>query len=185
MTMRNRKTVITAFILVAVMLMAVGFAAMSDDLNITGTAGIALEHAETAFAEDIYFTKAVMSADKGTAVIGADANGEANDKITITVADGALKGKGDSVLCAVEITNAGDVDAWVKLDSASASNSEYFQVTTSWGATSIQALAAGTSVDITVTITCIKTPQTEVTTTFDLGFTATDYDPTTVNNENP
>ena len=136
------------------------------------------ESAETAFGEDIYFTKAVISADKGTAVIGADASGDANDKITITVADTALKGKGDSVICACEITNAGDVNAWVKLDSAVASNNEYFTVTTSWGATTVMALAAGQSIDITVTLTCIKTPQTEVTTTFDLGFTATDYDPT-------
>ena len=180
MTMRNRKTVITAFILLAVMVMAIGFAAMSDDLYITGSAGITAEHAETAFGEDIYFTKAVMSADKGTAVIGVDKNGEAADKITITVAEGALKGKGDSVICAVEISNVGDVDAWINLDSIVESNDTYFEVTTSWGVTNTRALAAGSTVDITITITCIKTPQSEQTTTFDLGFTATDYDPATV-----
>ena len=180
MTMRNRKTVITAFILVAVMLMAVGFAEMSDDLFITGNAKITAENAETAFGEDIYFTKAVMTADRGTAVIGADNSGEANDKITITVDENALKGKGDSVLCACEITNAGDVDAWVQLDSIVVSNGTYFAVTTSWGNTKVMAIAAGQTLDINVTITCIKTPQTEVTTTFDLGFTAYDYDPTPV-----
>ena len=180
--MKNRKLVITAFVLVAVLLMAVGFAAMSDDLFITGSAGITAENAESAFAEDIYFTKAIMSADKGTAVIEADKNGEANDKITITVAEDALKGKDDKVLCAVEITNAGDVDAWVQLDSIVVSNSNYFAVTTSWGNTTVMPLAAGQAIDLTVTITCIKTPQTEVTTTFDLGFTALDYDPNTVVN---
>ena len=180
MTMRNRKTVITAFILVAVMLMAVGFAAMSDDLFINGNAKILAESAQTAFGEDIYFTKAVMSADKGTAVIGADGNGDANDKVTITVADTALKGKGDSVICACEITNAGDVDAWVELDGIVVSNDTYFAVTTSWGATTVKALAAGQTIDITVTLTCIKTPQSEVITTFELGFTATDTDPNAV-----
>ena len=60
MTMRNRKTVITAFILVAVMLMAVGFAALADDLYITGTAKVLQTNAENSFGEDILFTRAVM-----------------------------------------------------------------------------------------------------------------------------
>ncbi len=180
MTMRNRKTAITAFILVAVMLLAVGFAAMSDDLSITGNATITAENAENAFAADVYFTEAVISADKGTATIGPDTNGEAADKITIVVDDNAMSGQGDSVICAAEITNAGDVDAWVKLDSIVVSNGTYFKVSTSWGNTSVMPLAAGDTLDITITLTCIKTPQTEVTTAFDLGFTATDYDPTIV-----
>ena len=178
MTMRNRKTVITAFILVAVMVMAIGFAAMADDLYITGSANITAENAETAFGEDIYFTKAVMSADRGTASIGPDDSGDAADKVTITVNENALKGKGDSVICTIELSNMGDVDAWVNLDSI-VENSEYFAVTTNW-TTSTLALPAGGHVDIIVNISCTKTPQTAVATTFSITYTATDYDPTAV-----
>jgi hypothetical protein len=178
--MKNRKLVITAFVLVAAMLMAVGFAAMADDLYITGNAKITAKNAESAFAEDIYFTKAVISPDKGTAVIEADKKGEAKDKVLIAVDDNALKGQGDSVVCAVEISNVGDINAWVQLNSIVTSNENYFKVTTSWGNTNTMPLAAGETLDVVVTITCIKTPQTEVSTTFDLTYTALDYDPNTV-----
>lgn len=178
MTMRNRKTVVVAFVLVAVMLMAVGFAALSDDLFITGTATITEDAAEDAFAEDVYFSKAVISGTAGTAIIGADDNGDTADKVTITVNDGVLTGQGSSVICSVEIKNGGDLAAWVELDEITVnSNTEYFKVTTNWGTDTVKSLAAGAAVDIVVTIECIKTPQAEVDTSFDLTFTATDTDP--------
>lgn len=178
--MKNRKIVITAFVLVAAMLMAVGFAAMADDLFVEGTAKITAENAEQAFGEDIYFTKAVMSENKGTAVIGVDKNGEAADKVTITLNDDALKGAGDSVICSLEISNVGDIKAWVQLNGIIVSNDTYFKVTTSWGNTNVMELPEGETLDVVVTITCIKTPQAEVSTTFDLTYTALDYDPNTV-----
>ncbi len=178
--MKNRKLVITAFVLVAVLLMAVGFAALVDDLYVTGTAGISADDARDAIAEDIYFTRAVMTTEAGTALIVADDNGDAKDKVTIDVKDGALKGAGDYVICAVEISNVGDVDAWVQLDAITVhTNNEYFKVTTNWDDSKLHALAAGKAVDVTVTITCIKTPLVDVSTNFDITFTAYDADPTT------
>ena len=175
--MKNRKRVIVAFMLVAVMLLGVGYAALSDDLFITGSATILEDNAEDAFAADVYFSKAIISADKGTAVISDDDNGGVKDKITITVDDSALSGQGSSVLCAIEITNSGDLDAWVTLDSIVVSNNNYFNVTTSWGNTTTQKIAKGATIDLNVTIICTATPQQTVSTTFDLGFTATDTDP--------
>lgn len=175
--MKNRKIVVVAFLLIAMLLLGVGYAALTDDLFITGTAQVKLENADAAFSEDIYFSKAVMSADKGTATIGADDNGDANDKITITVAEDALAGQGSSVICAIEIKNAGDLDAWVTLNPTFlVSNGTYFAVSTSW-ANNTQKIVAGGTADITVTITCIKTPQATVNTTFGLDFSVSDVDP--------
>ena len=170
--MKKRRSTIIALLLVAALALGIGYAALTDDLFITGSANISKEHAEDAFAADVYFTRAVISAEKGSAVIGADTHGEANDQITITVQDGVLKGAGDSVLCTVEITNAGDLDASVKLNAGTTSNSEYFEVTTNWGAED-KTITAGNKITFEVYLTCIKTPTTDVSTTFDIGFTAT------------
>ncbi|MBQ4111170.1 MAG: hypothetical protein IJD38_00065 [Clostridia bacterium] len=171
--MKKRRSLIISLLLVAALTLGVGYAALTDDLFVTGTAGVASDDAKDAFAADVYFTKAVISADKGKAVIGNDKNGEASDLVTITVEDGVLAGKGDSVICSLEISNVGDLAANVTLDSCAPSNTEYFSVTTNWGSNTTQTLAAGGTLDIVVTITVLKTPTSDVTTTFDLGFTAT------------
>ena len=51
--MRNRKTVVAAFLLVAVMMLGVGYAALTDILDITGSADVNQSAAEEAFNEDI------------------------------------------------------------------------------------------------------------------------------------
>ncbi len=53
--MRNRKTVIVAFMLVAVMLMAVGYAALTTDLHIGGNATINADQAQSEFDTLIKF----------------------------------------------------------------------------------------------------------------------------------
>ena len=57
--MKNRKSIVVAFLLVAVMLLGVGYAALTDILDITGSADINQSAAEEAFNEDVYFTGAV------------------------------------------------------------------------------------------------------------------------------
>lgn len=73
MTMRNRKTVIVAFVLVAVMLMAVGYAALSTDLFIGGNATINADKAQTEFDGQIKFD-AVKAGDIVTAGTGSAAD---------------------------------------------------------------------------------------------------------------
>ena len=176
--MKKRRTLIISLLLVAALTLGIGYAALTDDLFVTGSAAINSDDAKDAFAEDVYFTKAVVSEGRGTAVIEADANSEANDKVTITVPAGVLKGEGDSVICTLEISNVGDLDALVTLDSNTVDNSTYFQVTTSWEALSNkQTVAAKGDVDLVVTIKCIKTPTSDVSTNFNIGMTATAVDP--------
>ena len=174
--MKKRRSSIIVFVLVAALCLGIGYAALADDLFVTGSANISVEHAEDAFAEDIYFSRAVMNAEAGTAVIGADEHGEASDKVTITVADGALKGKDDYVICNLEIKNAGDIDATITMGGMTGLDTEYFEVTTSWGATTTQNIPAGATLDIVYTIKCIKTPTTAVSTNFSVTFQAKTVD---------
>ena len=175
--MKKRRTLIISLLLVAALTLGIGYASLADDLFVTGSANIDSKNAQNAFGEDIYFTKAVISDNRGTATIGVDKNDHAADKVTIAVKEGALAGAGDSVVCAIEISNVGDLDANVKLNGIDVSNSEFFKVTTSWGSNNTQTLAAGDALDIVVTITVIKTPTVNVSTTFDLTFTATSVEP--------
>lgn len=59
MTMRNRKTIIVAFLLLACMLIGVGYAALTDTLSVKGSAILTKAGAEEEVNEDIYFTNVV------------------------------------------------------------------------------------------------------------------------------
>lgn len=170
--MKKRRTTIIALLLVAALALGIGYAALADDLKVTGNAGITVQQADEAFEADVFFQKAVMSADKGTATIGElEAGTGDNDKITIEVASGALKGKGDSVICAAEIKNAGDLEALVTITGIDVTNSEYFSVTTNWTGNTAT-VGAGAAADLTITISCIKTPTEAVNTEFTIDLNA-------------
>ena len=177
--MKKRRTLIISLLLIAALALGIGYAALGDDLEVEGYAKITGDSADKAFAADIYFTKAIMSAEKGTAEIIADSKGEAADKVKITVNDGVLGGQGDSVMVALEISNVGDLDAYVTLGGINVTNSEYFAVTTSWGTNNTQSLAKGSTLDCNVTITVLKTPTADIDTTFTIGFTAETVDTAT------
>ena len=170
MTMRNRKTVIVAFMIVAVMLMAVGFAALTDTLTVDGTAGVDLDDSSEVFDGDIYFSK-VISGDGCTAVINSDP-----DTGTITVNDGALKEVGDEVIATYTIKSESDLDVLVTKPTVenskiTNSNPEYFEVYVNWVPDSMT-LAAGGTIDVTVTIKLIKTAAADQDLTFGITFDA-------------
>lgn len=54
--MKNRKVIVTAFLLVAVMLLGVGYAAVSDTLNFGGDATISGDQAQHEFDMDVRIT---------------------------------------------------------------------------------------------------------------------------------
>ena len=149
--MKNRKTVVVAFLLAAVMMLGVGYAALTDVLDITGSADVNQSAAEEAFNEDIHFTAAVANEEGNTASINADNN----DKASFTA--NTLKGKGDKATFTYTIANAGDLDAEVTPRISSNTNTTYFNVYSDW-AGQPKTLKAGESVTYTVTIELIETP---------------------------
>ena len=165
--MKNRKGLI-AFLVLAVMLLGVGYAALTDTLDITGSADVNQSAAEEAFNEDIYFSAAVANEDGNTASINADNN----DKASFTAK--TLKGKGDKVTFTFTIKNDGDVAATVtpKLNATLGNtNPEYFSLTSDWdGAAKV--LAAQSEITYTLTVELLKTPTETVAGSFLVELTA-------------
>lgn len=171
--MKNRKSVIVAFLLVAAMLLGVGYAALTDDLSIGVTAGANLDDYTEEFQEDIYFSavSAVTysnSKTTGASAIIDEANDATKDTGKIEVAAGTLVNKGDSITVTYTIKSDSDLNATVTL--APITNSDHFTVTTNWNAA--QNLTAGGTVDVTVTVTLTTTPDETVTESITLNFTA-------------
>jgi hypothetical protein len=78
-TMRNRKTVVVAFLLVAVMLLSVGYAALTDVLFMDGTAVMEGAQVVEDFNADVYFNTAKAANRSGAATVATP-----EDTATIT-----------------------------------------------------------------------------------------------------
>ena len=166
--MKNRKTVVVAFLLISAMLLGIGYAALTDVLDITGSADVNQSAAEEAFNEDIYFSAAVANETGNTASVNADNN----DKASFTAA--TLKGKGDKVTFTFTIKNAGDVDATVtpKLNaSLGNTNPEYFSIKSDWDGAA-KTLAAHSEITYTLTVELLKTPTETIAGSFLVELTA-------------
>lgn len=164
--MKNRKTVVVAFLLLAVMLLGVGYAALTDVLDITGSADVNQSAAEEAFNEDIYFSAAVANQTGNTASVNADNN----DKASFTANN--LKGKGDTATFTFTIKNNGDVDATVTPKISSNTNATYFGVSSDW-AGQTKDLKAGEEITYTVTIELLETPTETISGSCIIELTAT------------
>ena len=171
--MKNRRTVVVAFLLVAVLLLGVGYAALTDVLDITGTADIDQAAAESSFNEDIYFCAAVANDNGNTASVNADNN----DKASFTANN--LKGAGDTATFTFSIVNVGDVDAKITPRIITNTEPDYFEISSDWaGAT--KDLPAGTTEDApltyTVTVKLLKTPTATIGGSFLIDLTAVSVD---------
>lgn len=188
--MRNRKVIVTAFLLVAVLILGVGYAAVTDILDITGTSEVSQAGAEKAFNEDIYFD-GVKNAEGSfvESYVGtgysARVNADNNDKASFTVT--GLEGAGDSVTITYRVVNKGDLDAVVSVKSSTNSNDEYFKVEYFVnGSSTALDLTSGTTMgtiahtdgqmEITVVVTLRKTPTDTQSLTSTFEFVATGVD---------
>ena len=170
--MKNRRNVVIAFMIVAVMLLGIGYAALSDTLDITGSADVNQSAAEEAFNEDIFFSAAVANETGNTASVNADNN----DKASFTA--NTLKGKGDKVTFTFTITNDGDVAADVtpKLNATLGNtNPEYFSITSDWGGAT-KTLDAHSEITYTVTVELLKTPTVTISGSFLIELVAVSVD---------
>lgn len=163
--MKNRKTVVVAFLLCAVLLLGIGYATLSDTLDITGSADVNVSDLEKEYEEDIYFVSAV--ANEGTPN-SASVNGDNNDKASFS-AKSLLKA-GDKATFTFTIANdsAHEVTITPKLNATLGNTApEYFDIASDWNgaAKTIDAKASdaanGTNViTYTVTVT-LKVDPTE------------------------
>ena len=174
--MKNRKIVMIAFLLVAVLTIGVGFAALTDQLVANGTAGILKTGAQTEFELKVYFSNAsAQDAAKATATVEPTDN----DVATITVLEGALKDNGDTATVYLEIKNESDLPVYVT-PSLTNSDTTHFGVTLQYAGvlTGYATIAPGDTLDVGVTVSCVKTPEDDVNMTFKITFNASTQAPT-------
>lgn len=172
--MKNRKNVVVALLLVAVLCMGIGFAALSDELTIGGTVSVGTSGASTAWDNAVKFiaTTALTGTHTGTAHTPAISDN--GDTITATIDNTWLKVKGDTVSFTATVINSHtEYDALIKSLTASITgdNTEYFKIAVS-GLADNDVVTANESKVFTVTITLEKTPVTEISGTISICFTA-------------
>jgi len=177
--MRQRKSILVAFLLVAVMCIGIGYAAVSTVLNITGTANISHNQAEDAFGTEIYFSSVTKTdGDKATDIHTTLTEG--GDKITFSV--DSLKSVGDTRTFTATIANSGTLDATIKVTTSQVNvGADYFEITTDWG-TETKNLGKAvndttpTTITITVTVRLKAAPTGAVSGDFTMILTATSVD---------
>ncbi|MBQ9773933.1 MAG: hypothetical protein IJW30_04645 [Clostridia bacterium] len=174
--MKNRRTILVAFLLIAAMTIGVGYAVLTDELKAHGTTGVNVDDAKEVFDEDIYFSKAVIASTTGTATIsnliddgGADQG--TNDYVSITINDGFLKEVGDQAIVTLTVKSESDLAVTMAIPTITNNNSTYFAVTTTWSTETV--IAAKGTADIVITVELIKTPTADQDLTFDVVLGAT------------
>lgn len=151
--MRNRKRIIVSFMIIACMLMAVGFAALTDTLNINGDAEVDYHGANTGFDEDVYFSAATALDTEG-----GDTANVTTDVDIARFSVRSLQAKGETATFSFTVKNDNEFKAYVKVnnDKSLNNNEEYFDVTMSETQFEIE---AGGEYTFTVTVELLKTPQ--------------------------
>lgn len=179
--MKNKRTVVVAFLLVAAMLLGVGYAALTDTLTIIGKAHIDVDTANKTFDEKVYFSDAKATSTTGTGTT-ADIASYSTDDATFTA--NKLAVVGEKSVFTFTITNDSNVDAIISVAATklsgdtnpSNSNTEKFTVDYSYPDGMTIAKQGGT-IDVIVTVT-VNEPVTSATSaTFGIELTATSVDP--------
>ena len=178
--MKNRKIVVVAFLVLAAMLLGVGYAALTDTLTIIGNAHIDYDVANKTFDERVYFSAAEATSSTGTGTV-ADTASYNLDDATFTANKLALVNE-ESVFT-FTITNDSNVDAVISVEdkklsgdvNPSNSNSEKFDVEYTYpDGNTIEKLGGTITVVVTVKV---KVPVTAATSaTFGIELTATSVD---------
>lgn len=179
--MKNRKNIVIAFLLVASLCLSVGFAALTDTLNINGTINVggdntSNEEAAKEWDGDVYFSKVDKTSKNGNAddskyTVSIDT---AKDTLTVNLTSGCLSVKGDSVTFTVTIKNdSTDYAADITFNDSTVANGEYIKVTVT-GLTTGEDIQPNGEKAFTVTVALDKTPADAISnSTFSIAFTAT------------
>jgi hypothetical protein len=177
--MKNRKTVVVAFLLVAVMLLGVGYAALTDTLTLIGNATIDMKQAEVNFDEKIYFSAAEVVSSPNTAV--DQVGGVNTDDATYTVH--SLATMGDTATFKFTIKNESNVTVRIdipenKLSGAandSNTNPTFFSISYAYS-NAERTIPSGGTLDVIVTVKVIAPVTSATGATFGMEYTATTVD---------
>lgn len=155
--MKNRRITIVAFLLIAALTLGFGYAAVTNILDIQGSASVSATAAEAEFNENVYF-KGVKKGDElvQSIVAGdnlgytANINTNNNDKAQFTVT--GLEKSGDKYSITFVVQNDSAFDAKVSVKTNTNTNTANFAFTNSLESDTI---AAGGDLEVTVTVELI------------------------------
>lgn len=191
--MKNRRITLAAFLLIAVLVMGIGFAALSDNLFISGEATLATTAAQAEFDQDVYFTAAVVHKTTGSNKVEADSSTHDSAAINVDDADKAnfnvrtLGKAGEYVTFKFTIKNdSEEFDANISLDTGFPSKSNddagIFEITYTVedGVANEGPITckAGQTVDVYITVSINASPDQNHTAAFNCNLTATSTDKT-------
>ena len=166
--MKKRRLAIIAFMFIAVLTLGIGFAALTVDLDINGSAELGLN---PAFSEKVNFTSAVANMAQNGDTAGI--NQQNSHKANFTVK--SLKNAGDTATFTYVITNTSDYDAIVTVETITNTvNATYFTVTTDVPDSGVPLTNTDGTTTVIVTVKLNAVPaSTELTGTFGIILRAT------------
>lgn len=162
--MKKRRSTIVAFLLVAALCLGIGYAALTDVLDIQGTAEVNLQGVENNFDEHVYFS-AFSTGEGYTASI----NGNNKDKASFTIT--GLEEVGDTITVTFTIKNDHDLPATVTPAVLQETNQEYFKLSSDWNRQP-RTIAANDVEEINVTVELLKSPTSLQSASFNIELTA-------------
>ena len=169
--MKKKRTFITLAVLIAVLVLGVGYAAVSKNLVITGTLNATVD--DTKFV--VEFTKA----DKAVNLTGTPS--ASGTSATFVVDGSQMTTKGDTASVEFTITNntATDVNLSAQLSKAVIEQIDNSKFTVTASDLSSKVLAPGATATTTVTVTLKETPTEAISNeTVTVTYTATAVQPT-------
>ena len=162
----KRRNLILSFVAIALLLIGLGYAALTDTLTVTGSVSTTTADLVLQFTGEK--TDDTEGPATGSVTVAAKAK-------TATVSVEGLQNVGDSVTVTIEFTNASaqdDMDAKdVAAQVAAGYNTEYFLVTAETSATT---LAVGAKATVTITVELVKSVNAaDISTDFTVTVTGT------------
>ena len=150
--MKKRRTAIVAFLLIAVLTITVGYAAINDTLYVNGTVKASVAEADEHFDVNVHFDAENAPSGEGyTVTIKDDDLGDVNDLAVVAIT--GLINMGDSITINIPIVNESQYDATLTLTATSYST-EHFDFTYSIPST----IEAANTVNVTITVELLETP---------------------------
>lgn len=164
--MKNKKTILGIVLLIAILILGVGYAAVSGyNLTIGGTA--------TATGSEDNFIVEFTNATAGNNCTKAEISN--TDKTTATIEVGGLAKKGDTATATFEVkNNSSELSALLDVTTKemTGDNASYFTVNATI-ADNAEAMANGTTRTVTVTVTLNKTVVEDKSATINVVLSAT------------
>ncbi len=171
--MKNRRTVIIAFLLIAVMLMGVGYAALTDIFVLSGSAEVLTGEVNKVFDQNIYLHDVKVTTTTGTSSVKDTASISTTDPDNASFSVNSLALKDEYVTFTFTVKNDSEFAATIAVTKDATANTGYFSTTVAFP--NGNTIAAGGTLEFTVTTTLVKsvTQTVNASTTIELTATTT------------